>query len=184
MYAEWLKEENLNLIRSWKTRGLTNEQIAKNIGVTTTTLYKWQGQFIEFADALKRGREHAVAELENAAFKAAIGYDVEEQRQYAVIGKDGLERTRQEKIKKHIPPNHTMLIFLMKNIGRHVWSNKPEHEETIRLQNEKLKAELELLKAQTDRLSGEASTPFDDLLADMLMHDDASEDESDEEDGE
>ena len=183
MYAEWLKDENLNLIRSWKTRGLTNEQIAKNIGVTTTTLYKWQGQFIEFADALKRGREHAVAELENAAFKAAIGYEVEEVKRI-IVGSGGNRKERIEQTKKHIPPNHTMLIFLMKNIGRHVWSNKPEHEETIRLQNEKLKAELELLKAQTDRLSGEASTPFDDLLADMLMHDDASEDESDEEDGE
>ena len=32
-YQKWLEDENLLLLQGWKRNGLTDEQIAKNIGI-------------------------------------------------------------------------------------------------------------------------------------------------------
>ena len=38
-YKEWLSEENLALLEGWARDGLTDEQIAHNVGITAKTLY-------------------------------------------------------------------------------------------------------------------------------------------------
>ena len=40
-YKKWLKQENLLLLQGWKRDGLTDEQIAHNIGIRRETLYDW-----------------------------------------------------------------------------------------------------------------------------------------------
>lgn len=44
----WLQEDNLIRIESWARMGLTDEQIAKNMGVNKTTLYDWIKNFPTF----------------------------------------------------------------------------------------------------------------------------------------
>lgn len=41
-YEKWLKEENLLLLEGWARDGLTDEQIAKNMGVSYSTLKDWK----------------------------------------------------------------------------------------------------------------------------------------------
>ena len=41
-YEDWIKPENLILIQGWKRDGLTDEQIATNIGISRMTLHRWQ----------------------------------------------------------------------------------------------------------------------------------------------
>lgn len=43
-------------MEGWARDGLTDEQIAQNIGITTTTLYVWKNKYSEISEALKRGR--------------------------------------------------------------------------------------------------------------------------------
>ena len=50
-YEEWLKEENLNLLIEWGKKGLTNSQIAKNIGISERTFYKWLEKYKEINDS-------------------------------------------------------------------------------------------------------------------------------------
>ena len=77
-YHEWLKKENLIKIKGWAMDGLSNKQIAHNIGINEDTLYTWQKKYTEFAEALKKSKEVADREVENAMHKSANGYFVEE----------------------------------------------------------------------------------------------------------
>ena len=59
-YKDWLTEEGLLLIEGWARDGLTNDQIAHNIGIARGTLYEWQKTYPDFKDALKRGVDRMV----------------------------------------------------------------------------------------------------------------------------
>lgn len=70
-YQKWLEDENLLLLQGWKRNGLTDEQIAKNIGIAPRTLENWKKNHIQIMRALKVGKEQANFIVENALFKKA-----------------------------------------------------------------------------------------------------------------
>ena len=51
-------------------------QIAKNIGIQQSTFYDWKLKHAEFSEALKRSKDVADYEVENALFKKAKMGDV------------------------------------------------------------------------------------------------------------
>ena len=53
-YEKWLKEENLLLLEGWARDGLTDEQIAKNMGITAKTLWEWKKRYGNICNALDR----------------------------------------------------------------------------------------------------------------------------------
>lgn len=59
------------LLEGWARDGLTDEQIAHNIGVTVKTLYEWKKTNREISEALKKGKEVVDLEVENALFESA-----------------------------------------------------------------------------------------------------------------
>ena len=71
-YKDWLTDEGLTLISGWARAGLNNEQIAKNIGVNISTFYAWQKKHEEFSEVLKKSKEVADFEVENALYKSAL----------------------------------------------------------------------------------------------------------------
>lgn len=75
-YKEWLDKDKLILLRGWARDGLTNEQIANNIGINTCTLYEWKKKNTDISNALKETREIADYEVENALYKNAINGNV------------------------------------------------------------------------------------------------------------
>lgn len=74
-YQEWLTPEGLLKLEGWARDGLTDEQIAENIGITAATLYEWKKRFSDISEALKKGKEVVDFEVENALFKNAINGD-------------------------------------------------------------------------------------------------------------
>lgn len=72
MYKKWLESENLLLLQGWKYKGLTDEQIAHNIGVSPRTLERWKKNYSQICRALKRGKDHANFAVENALLKKAL----------------------------------------------------------------------------------------------------------------
>lgn len=72
-WKQWYSSENLELVEGWARDGLSDEQIAKNIGVTRATLYAWKKTHLDFLNAFKKGKQVVNVELENALFKKAIG---------------------------------------------------------------------------------------------------------------
>ena len=116
---EWLTDEQLLIIEGWARDGLTDEQIALNIGVSVRTLYRWKNNFWQICQALKKGKEVSDRQVDNALFKRAIGYDYEEIREKI---KDGIviEKTV---TKKHEPGDTTAQIFWLKNRKATFWNN-------------------------------------------------------------
>lgn len=108
---EWLIPENKTRIRGWCLDGLIDKQIYKNMGISRTTFYKWKSENSEFADLLKRGKEIADREVENALFKSATGF----------IGPDD----------KYYPPNTTAQIFWLKNRKKDDWKDKREQDVSV-----------------------------------------------------
>ena len=71
-YEKWLEPENLILIEGWSRDGLTDEQIAKNIGINIATLYDWKKKYPEISESLKKGKEVVDYQVENALLSSAL----------------------------------------------------------------------------------------------------------------
>lgn len=100
-FEYWLTNDGLTLLEGWARDGLTDEQIANNIGITAKTLYEWKNRFSDICEVLKKGKEVVDYQVENALLKKAL---------------DG---------------NTTAQIFWLKNRRRTRWRDKPiEKEET------------------------------------------------------
>lgn len=118
---EWLENDKLILLEGWARGGLTDEQIAKNIGINRTTLYDWKKKEVNIADALKKGKEVVDFEVENALLKRALGYEYEEETyENGILTK---------KVKKQVPPDTTAQIFWLKNRKPNTWKDKVETDE-------------------------------------------------------
>lgn len=96
IYDEWMSTERLTVLRGWARDGLSDEQIAHNMGIATSTLYRWKKDYTEIAEALKKGKEIVDYEVENALLSKALGGDV------------------------------TAMIFWLKNRRPDKWRDKPD----------------------------------------------------------
>lgn len=74
-YHEWTTPEGLIIVQGWARDGLSNKQIAKNIGINEGTFYEWQKAHPKFKEAVKKGKEVIDREVENALFNRAIEGD-------------------------------------------------------------------------------------------------------------
>lgn len=119
---EWLEKDKLILLEGWARDGLTDEQIAKNIGINRTTLYDWKKKEVNIADALKKGKEVIDFEVENALLKRALGYTItiEEEK----LDKYGDVHTLKKGV--HVPGDTTAMIFWLKNRKKAQWREKVE----------------------------------------------------------
>ena len=68
----------LALVKGWCRRGLTQEQIAENLGISERSLTNYIKQYEEFADAMAEGAEELEIHIENALVKRALGYSYKE----------------------------------------------------------------------------------------------------------
>ena len=118
---EWLEKDKLILLEGWARDGLTDEQIAKNMGIAPSTLYEWKKKSKEFSESLKKGKEVVDFEVENALLKRALGYEYEEETyENGILTK---------KVEKHVAPDTTAQIFWLKNRKPNTWKDKIETDE-------------------------------------------------------
>lgn len=109
-YVEWREPDKLLLIYGWKRNGLTNEEIAKNIGISRKTLQEWAVRFGDIGDALKKGKEYT-----NFAVESKL-------------------------LSKAMSGNLTAIIFWLKNNWREKYNDKQLTPEECELINEQIKA--------------------------------------------
>ena len=124
-YHIWLEKDNLILLEAWARDGLTDEQIAKNIGINVKTLYDWKKKHSNICNALKRGKEVVDIEVENALLKRALGYECEEVKTY-IEETNGVVKKKKEIIKKVIAPDTTAQIFWLKNRNPDKWRDRKD----------------------------------------------------------
>ena len=99
-YEKWLEKENLILLQGWARDGLTEEEIAHNMGIRRETLWEWKKnpELSNITNALKQGKEVVDYIVENALMKNALNGNVVAQ------------------------------IFWLKNRRPDRWRDKVEHE--------------------------------------------------------
>lgn len=127
-YEEWLDKDKLILLKAWARDGLTDEQIASNMGINRTTLYDWKKKYPDISDALKRGKEVVDIEVENALLKKALGGFVVEEQTIEEVDFMGNLATKKIKTKRYLPPDSTALIFWLKNRRPDVWMDRKAKE--------------------------------------------------------
>ena len=117
-YEYWITPEGLLKIEGWARDGLTDEQIAANIGIRAGTLYDWKNRFPDISEALKKGKEVVDRQVENALLKRALGYVYAE-----ITYENGVETKR---VIKEVVPDTTAQIFWLKNRKPEIWRDKRE----------------------------------------------------------
>ena len=75
-FSDWCENDKLLLLEGWARDGLTEEQIAHNIGISRTTLYEWKKKEPNIMNALKKGKEVVDIEVENALLKSALNGNI------------------------------------------------------------------------------------------------------------
>lgn len=111
-YKEWLTPEGLAKLEGWARDGLTDEQIAHNMGIGYSTLQSWKKTYQDIRETIKKGKEVVDYMVENALLKNAL---------------EG---------------NTTAQIFWLKNRKPNIWRDKHKEElELIKARTEALRAE-------------------------------------------
>ena len=125
-YQEWLTEEGLLQLESWARDGLTDEQIAPNMGVNVATLYRYKQSYCEICNALKRGKEVVDIQVENALLKRALGYTYKEVTREKVFNPETgqYELMPTKEVTKEVVPDTTAQIFWLKNRRPEQWRDK------------------------------------------------------------
>lgn len=136
-YQEWLEPEGLLKIEGWARDGLTDEQIADNIGISRSTLNSWKDKYQDISDTLKRGKEVVDRQVENSLFERALGGTREVRKTFKVKEKyydDHGKLCEKEKLVQatdevYIPGDTTAQIFWLKNRKPDKWRDKQEYED-------------------------------------------------------
>jgi transposase-like protein len=150
-YHEWLEPDGLLRLEAWARDGLTDKQIAHNIGVTEQTLNVWKKKYPSFSESLKRGKEIIDIEVENALLKRATGFIVILNK--AKVLNDGQVIKYEEE--QYYPPDPLSIFYWLKNRTNGKWQDK--------LYDNHMKDNDEAIKNWVDATSGEPEEGlFDD----------------------
>lgn len=127
-FNDWLTDEGLLQLESWARNGLTDEQIASNIGIRRETLYDWKKRFPNISNALKRGKAVVDIQVENALLKRALGYSYKEVTKERVLSPEtgiaGMMITKE--VTKEVVPDTTAQIFWLKNRKPEEWRDRKD----------------------------------------------------------
>lgn len=139
-------KDKLILVEGWARNGLTEQQIAKNLGVAYSTFREYKKKYPALMAVLKKGKEVVDFEVEGALIKRALGYSYVEETKELVEDKDtGTAELKVVKsTTKHVAPDVTAQIFWLKNRKPEEWKNDPHKVKIDREILELRKKELEL----------------------------------------
>lgn len=138
-YKYWLTDEGITLLQGWARDGLVDEQIAKNMKISPSTLYEWKKKYPEISEALKKGKEIVDIEVENALLKKAKGYNAKVKKHFKLktveydpdTGRKIAEREELKEVEDevHVPADTTAQIYWLNNRRPDKWANKPKEAE-------------------------------------------------------
>jgi len=119
-------DEKLEVIEGWARDGLTDKQIAHNMGISEVTLNSYKKKYPKFLKSLKAGKEVVDRKVENALLNRALGYEYDEVTKELVEDpRTGESKLRPTKVvTKEVKPDTTAQIFWLKNRKPDVWRDK------------------------------------------------------------
>lgn len=130
--------------------GCTEEEIAKELGVTYRTLAQWKKRYQEFLQALNETKKVVDAKVEDSLFKRAMGFEYEEVtveseiRRDPKTGENVSVPVKRKVVKKTAIPDVTACIFWLKNRQREKWRDVRRIEGEVTHRDEEAALEKEL----------------------------------------
>ena len=130
-------KDKLILIEGWARNGLIEEQIAKNLGISIQTFYTYKNKYVEFFEALKKGKEVIDTEVENALLKKSLGFKEEVRKPFKIkrveYHENGKKKLEYEEIvyaedEIIFAPDTTAQIFWLKNRRPKDWRDRKDYE--------------------------------------------------------
>ena len=125
-------------------QGMIDKEIAKKLGISEKLFYDYQMRYLQFLQAIKRGKAPVDFEVENILLKKVRGFEYDEThieyKDLPVKGKDKPKPTAVKMIKKLVIPSDTAIIFWLKNRRPKKWRDKQgieisgEDEEPIKIE--------------------------------------------------
>ena len=127
-WEKWIEPNNLLILGAWARDGLTDEDIAHNIGISRSTLKEWKKKIPAISATLNTNKAIADIRVENALFKKAIGCTVKEKVISKIKNPDGTVTGTERTVERELPPDTTAGIFWLKNRKPKDWRDKQEVE--------------------------------------------------------
>lgn len=135
VYKDWEAEGRVDtvlmLVKKWREDGAGLDEIAEKLNISRTTLFKYQKEHADFADALKRGKEIIDSEVENSLKKECIGYTYEETTTTttAIINErtgeiTDLKRVETKTTKRYARPSVSAIAYYLNNRLPNKWKNR------------------------------------------------------------
>ena len=117
-YQKWLEPEGLLKIEGWARDGLTEKEIADNMGIAYSTLREWKEKYPALSAPLKEGKDVPDRRAENALFKRVVGCKIAEET--INYGPDDEVLSRKVVIKE-LPPEPGAIKMWLKNRMPEKW---------------------------------------------------------------
>lgn len=127
-WEKWIEPNHLLILGAWARDGLTDEDIAHNIGISRSTLKEWKKKIPAISATLNTNKAIADIRVENALFKKAIGCTVKEKVISKIKNPDGTVTETERTVERELPPDTTAGIFWLKNRKPKDWRDKQEVE--------------------------------------------------------
>lgn len=103
----------LDDIKSAYAKGVSESEIAKNLGISQSSWFKYKNKYSELSDILKRDEDDVrkiLDRLDSALLKSAEGFEYQEKKQYIKKGEDGKSNQYTEIVTRYNPPNPTAIF--------------------------------------------------------------------------
>ena len=139
-------------IAKWKAMGLTERQIAANLGVSYSTFNKYKAEKKEFQALLIKAAQPLICELRGALVRKALGYTYKETKTYTKTDKDGKTIMEySETTEKEQAPDTGAIHLLLKNLDRnedgssnwaHDWNAEKRKDKELELKEKQINSNI------------------------------------------
>lgn len=133
LYSEWITEDGLLQITSWAREGLSDKEIAQQIGVTPRTFSEWKYRFPSISSSIKKARAPMKEKGLQGFFSRTCWQTVTETKKEYITDKEGNITGNSIKVvetTKVIPPDSAILIFAVKNWFPNMYRDRPTEEQS------------------------------------------------------
>ncbi len=118
------------LAEFYARKGLTDKQIAENLGIAQVTFYDYINKYPKFANALKEGRRPVNFQVENALLKRALGYKYTEVTREEIQPRGAEPVVKHKVVEKHVSPSPVAIFFWLTNRLPEDWKHRQTLEHT------------------------------------------------------
>lgn len=134
-WEEWAKnEDRLVVLAAWARAGLTDEEIAKKIGISRSTLAEWKKKHESIRNALADNGEIADRKVEHSLFRMTQGFSVPVRKAFKVKRTGYDEQGRKVEYEEietgeedvYIKPDIKAITFWLKNKRPQDWTERVE----------------------------------------------------------